>query len=288
MKTLPRNLIPEDFMYYRTGSRVFYDYLKRFRSYIVEYVWKNGEFFSAYQMLPWFWSITAEKIDIELTKKELKKYNIHHGIIWWTPMRTTKKPKGWWWIPTWWMKRDIHASRTAFSVLDRMDYWEKWSSSARAHRRKVLENIKKWTITIETDVSLQEFISLYDVTPVRDSEKNFRLRLTRKLFENTDTNYRIYIISVDGKALAGALFIDEWVTSEYWVSFYHRDSHPYHLGIAMMDRWFLDSYEKWIKYCDLDHMRDSWQSLGYAGYTKFKESIADYDVFFHDMWIKIF
>jgi hypothetical protein len=112
--------------------------------------------------------------------------------------------------------------------------------------------------------------------------------MTKKLFSETDTRYRVYIAYVDDCPLGGAVFIDESATSEYWASFYHDDARPYHLGIAIMDVWFLDSYEKWIKYCDLDHMRDVYQSYGFAGYTKFKESIADHDVYFHDMWFKIF
>lgn len=153
-------------------------------------------------MFPGFWSITAEKIDHELTREELEKYGIRHGIVWWTPMRKTEKPQGWWHVPTWWTKYDIHASRTAFSVLDRSDYSLKWSSSARAHRRKVLEHIEIGKIAIRDDATLDEFLEIYERTPVRDSEKSFRLRLTRKLFEKTHTDYRIYIISVDGKALA--------------------------------------------------------------------------------------
>lgn len=288
MKTLHRKDIPEDFVYYRRGSQVFYEYLKQFRSYVVEKVHKRGDFFSAIQVVPGFWSITAEKIDTELTREKLKKYWINHGIIWWTPMRVVVKPRGWLRLPTWWTKRDIHASRTAFSSLDREDYWSKWSPKARAHRRKVLEYIKQWKIHIRNNVTLDDFLELYKKTPVRDGEKVFRLRLTKKLFETSQSEYRIYLIAVDGKVLAGWVFIDMWTTSEYWVSFYHRDGYPYHLGIAMMDVWFLDSYKKWVKYCDLDHMRDRWQSLWYSGYTKFKESIADVDVYYHDMWIKLF
>jgi hypothetical protein len=288
MKTLDRKSIPEDFIYYRSGSRVFFEYLKSLWSYIVGWTREGKEFFSALQIFPWFWSVTAEKIDYELTKEELRKYGIRHGIIYWTPIRTTEKPKSWWRVPTWWMKRDIHSSRSAFSILDRSDYWEKWSPSARAHRRKVLENIEKGIIKIRKDISLDRFLELYESTPVNDRDKKFRMRLTKKLFEKSRTDYRIYVIEVDGRPLAGALFIDMGTTSEYYVSWYHRDGYPYHLGIAMMDVWFLDSYEKWIKYLDLDHMRDSWQSYGYQGYTKFKESIADHDVYFHDMWVKIF
>jgi hypothetical protein len=288
MKTIHRKDIPEDFIYYRSGSRVFFEYLKSFRSYIISWTQEWKEFFSAVRIFPGWWSVTAEKTDHEVTKEELEKYGIHHGIIWWTPMRNMGKPQWWWRVPKWWMKRDIHSSRSAFAFLDSREYWKKWSPKTRAHRRKVLENIEKGIIKIRRDVWLAEFLELYKNTPVQDSDKSFRLRLTKKLFENTKTDYRIYIIEVDGRSLAGALFIDMGTTSEYYVSWYHRDGYPYHLGIAMMDVWFLDSYEKWIKYCDLDHMRDSWQSLGYAWYTKFKESIADHDVYFHDMWVKIF
>ena len=61
-----------------------------------------------------------------------------------------------------------------------------------------------------------------------------------KLEENT----RIYVAYIDNKLLAAAIFIDEGVTSEYFTSFYAKESHTYHLGIALMDRWFYDSYKK--------------------------------------------
>lgn len=147
-------------------------------------------------------------------------------------------------MPRWWVKRDIHSSRSAFSIIDNKEYWQFWSPKARAHRRKVLEHLAKGTIIIKKDVRLEEFLKIYKDTPVKDGDKGFRLRLTKKLFEKTKTDYRIYIIEVDGRALAGALFIDMGTTSEYWVSFYHRDGYPYHLGIAMMDIWFLDSQKK--------------------------------------------
>jgi hypothetical protein len=92
-------------------------------------------------------------------------------MIWWTPMRIAMKPKGWIRIPTWWMKRDIHSSRTAFSILESDEYWQKWSPKARAHRRKVLENIEKGIINIRKNVTLEAFLKLYDETPVRDGDK---------------------------------------------------------------------------------------------------------------------
>ncbi|MBX9809242.1 GNAT family N-acetyltransferase [Candidatus Gracilibacteria bacterium] len=288
LKTIARSLIPENFSYYRTGSRVFYEYYKKYTNLVVEKTGKGYEFFRAFRVFPGFYSVINEKNDTELTTQILKKSGISHGIIWWTPSRIMQKPKGWLRLPTWFAKRDIHASRSAFSILDTQEYWNKWSSKARSHRRHVIENIDSVKIQIRADENLERFLDLYRSTRIHDPNKVFVDHMTKKLFANTESPYRIYIAYVDGIPLAGALFIDEGVTSEYWASFYHSDSRPYHLGIAIMDRWFLDSYKKSIQYCDLDHMQDDGQSSGYAGYTEFKSSIADYDVYFHDMWIKIF
>ena len=288
LKTINRSWIPHDYIYYRTGSRVFYDYYKKYTNTFIEKIGNGNDFFTAFRLLPFFTSITIEKHDEEITREHLKKAWISHGIIFWTPLRRIKKPNGWIRMPWWFTKWDIHSSRSAFSVLDREDYWNKWSSAARAHRRHVLENIAWGRICIDTSATIADFLKLYKNTKIHDPNKSFVARMTAKLFQDAESDYRVYIVYVDDRPLAGAVFIDEWTTSEYWASFYHEDSRPYHLGIAIMDQWFLDSYKKWIQYCDLDHMRDRGQSFWYAGYTKFKESIADYDVYFHDMWIRIF
>lgn len=288
MKTLSRSLIPTDFAYYRTGSRLFYDYYRKYTGNIVERIGKWYGFWTGFQIFPGVWSISVEKNDTELTKTELQKSWISHGIIWWTPMRILDKPIGWWRAPKWFTQKNIHSSRSAFSILDRPDYWNKWAPPARAHRRKVLDLIDLGTLRIEQITDMDSYLDIYRKTRVLDPHKAY---LTNWLTRNatiTTEDIRIYIAYIDDRPLAGAIFIDESVTSEYFTSFYAQESHPYHLGIALMDRWMLDSYTNWIQYCDLDHMRDSGQSRSYAGYTQFKSSIADHDVYFHDMWIKIF
>jgi len=67
-------------------------------------------------------------------------------------------------------------------------------------------------------------------------------------------NKRIYLGYVVDLLVAGAIFIDEDVTSEYYMSFYNPESRPYQFGIAMMDRWYSDSLKLGMKYCDVDHM----------------------------------
>lgn len=220
----------------------------------------------------------------------LKKLGIKHGIIFWWPMRMTQKPKWWFRFPRILLQyyEYFHSTRSAFSVLDRADYWNKWSPTARAHRRKILGFIESGKLRIDCITDPQVYLDIYKNVRVPDPNKAYLTQWCQRKFALGTENIRIYIAYIDDAPLAGAIFIDEGVTSEYFTSFYSRESHPYHLWIAIMDRWFLDSYEKWIQYCDLDHMRDRFQSSSYAGYTKFKESIADYDVYFHDMWIKIF
>lgn len=287
MKTIHRSEIPNEYTYYRTGSQVFYEYYKNISSLVVHRIGKWYEFLKAMQFFPGLWSVSIEKHDEEVQVESLKKLWIHHGVIFWTPIRIMQMPIGWIQMPKWFVKWQNHSSRSAFSVLDQEDYWNKWSPSARAHRRHVEDHIKNGKIRVE-DSDIKTFLHHYTTVKIHDPNKRFVARFTQKLFSDSKSSYRVYIAYVDDVALAGAVFIDEGVTSEYWASFYTKESYPYHLGIALMDRWLLDSYKKWIKYCDLDHMRDAWQSFWYSGYTKFKEWIADYDAHFHDMWIKIF
>ena len=113
-----------------------------------------------------------------------------------------EKPNGWWRAPTWFTKNEIHSSRSAFSVLDTKEYWNKWTSSARSHRRHVLGNIDSGLIHIREDENLERFLELYQNTPINDPNKQFVSAMTKKLFQDTQSLYRIYIVYVDGIPLA--------------------------------------------------------------------------------------
>ena len=52
---------------------------------------------------------------------------------------------------------------------------------------------------------------------------------------------RYYLASVNGKVLAGATCLDYGPTSLYLVAFLHPAGKQYHLGAAIIDRWFSDS-----------------------------------------------
>lgn len=88
------------------------------------------------------------------------------------------------------------------------------------------------------------YLDIYKKTPVPDPHKQYLTQWCQKKFAIGNDNMRIYIAYIDDIPLAGAICIDEGVTSEYFTSFYSRASRPYHLGIALMDQWYLDSYQK--------------------------------------------
>lgn len=94
-------------------------------------------------------------------------------------------------------------------MLDREDYWNKWSPSARAHRRHVQGNIVSGHIRIDITATIEDFLELYTNTKIHDPHKSFVARMTAKLFQNTELEYRVYIVYVDDRPLAGAVFIDE-------------------------------------------------------------------------------
>ena len=292
MKTLSRSDIPADFTYYRTWSRVFYEYYKKYFVGMTMKIGKGYEYIKAWKILGLpFWMVIAEKVDIEPKREFLSKNWIRHGIVYWAPYRQMQKPLWWIRLPTWITKSFLHSSRSAFSILDTDDHTTKWSSEARNHLKKVRKNIATGVMRIELCEDLQMFYDTYTASNIRDPNKGVHKQWCRRMLATGwIQDKRIYLGYVGDEIVAGALFIDEGVTSEYYMSFYNPASRPYQFGIAFMDRWFSDSREWGFKYCDLDHMHEPGQPTtgNTKWYTKFKEWIADFDAYFHDMWMKIF
>ena len=83
MKTILRSDIPKDFSYYRTGSKVFYEYYKNYTELIIHRIGKRYEFLRAGRIIGNIYSVIIEKIDTEPTREILKKIGIHHGIVFW-------------------------------------------------------------------------------------------------------------------------------------------------------------------------------------------------------------
>lgn len=291
MKTLLRQDIPEDFVYYRTGSEVFYEYSREFYWWdIVDVADKHPQFMRIERWLGGLWNtVDAEKIDTEPDIHALRRSWYNHGIVFWSPLRRREKPKWWFKLPRYFAPKLLHASRSAFSILDTPEHWTKWSSEARNHRKKFLKNVENGNVHIESSEDIELFYQSYKSATISDPNKRIHIQwLERMIATEGMRNKRIYLWYIWDTLVAGALFIDMGTTSEYFMSFYPPESRAYQFGIGIIDRWMTDSYALRIRYCDLDHMWERGYPSSQKWYTEFKSGIVEYDVYFHDVWVRFF
>ena len=290
MRTLPSSEIPEDYHSYRSHSKAYFDYVMRSEWRNITRVEEDWEYAYIYHYLFGLFSIAYfEKCDIDPTPVLLRKYGMKRGIVFWSGWKS-EKPSGRWWWNLGYISSHFyhHSTRSAFSILDTPEYWKKWSSSARGHRNRIIREIESGNIRVDTDTSFEEFLEVYRKTKVHHKWKRYNIWRQTYLSENHNANIRIYTASLDWDILSGAVFLDDASTSTYLIAFQDDRAKPYHLWLAIIDRWFAESWKIGYKYLDLDHMRDSLDPLGYAGYTRFKSEIADYDIFTRNLWMKIF
>lgn len=91
----------------------------------------------------------------------------------------------------------LHSSRSAFSILDRPDYWNRWSITARAHRRNILSLIESGKLDIIETKDGTFFLDIYQKTVVPDPNKDQLIEWLGNTFALGMDNLRIYIASID-------------------------------------------------------------------------------------------
>ncbi len=297
MKKLLRSEIPEWYHYYRSHSKAFFDYILYSEWGNVRKVEENGEYAYIHHYFWWFISIWFfEKCDIRPTKELLLQYGMKRGIVFWSGWKMISPTLAWeskdifqkWWIRLGYFFSHLyhHSTRSAFSMLDTPEYYKKWSSKARWHRNKIQKECETWKISIDTNTNLEDFLAVYKKTKIHHKWKAYNIWRQKYLSKNHSANIRIYTASVDGVILAWAIFLDDHPTSTYLIAFQDDAGKPYHLGLTIIDRWFLESQKLGYQYLDFDHMRSIFDPFSYEGYTKFKSEIADYELSFWDLWVK--
>lgn len=197
-------------------------------------------------------------------------------------------PSGWKKLGKWSSQDFHHASRSAFSVLDDTPYERKWCDDARQKRRKIHKMIAEGRIRIDTNANPEIFLEAYSRARVSQSSslKKFLLRRQRFFFEHTPEAFRTYLAYVDDQPMAGAVFLDDIPTSTYLIAFQDARAKEYHLGLAIIDAWFQESTERGFRFLDFDHMRDVGNPKSYQGYTDFKSRLAEYELYFSEVWGK--
>ena len=289
MEPLALKNIPDGYKYYRSAFASHRDYRLSRSNQVSSIPVKNGFFWWKFPIIHGVFALYYFlKCPNSPPKKQLQEKEGGHGIIFWAPWwETPHDMNGWIRLPKWLSRGFHHASRSSFSVLEWPEYYQSWAPSARNHRRKILQYREQKTIEIRS-CSAKEWLETYKKTRLPHDNKSYFIRRLEFLEEHFSKNLRIYMAYKDTIPLAGWVFLDEWETSVYLFAFQDEIGKPYHLGLGIIDYWFLDSYQKWFKYLDFDHMWNIWDPKSYKGYTKFKSELANYELLFEDIWVQWF
>nr|MDD3720213.1 hypothetical protein [Candidatus Gracilibacteria bacterium] len=284
--------IPKDYKYYRSHSKVYFSWiLKNFSKKTIK-IEENGNYGYINHFFGGLFSIACfEKVNVIPTYEMMKKYKMKRGLIFWSgwsqdkPYLDTKLI---------WLKLGYlfswgyhHSVKSSFSVLDQKEYWKKWERNARGHRNKIRKELDSGVIKINTNAKIDDFINIYVNTKVKHNLKRYLINRQKFLSEVGENNIRIYLAYIESIPLAGAIFLDDSPTSTYLVAFQNDKGKKHNLGLALIDKWFEESEKLGFKYLDLDHMRGFLDPNSYKGYTKFKSSIADYELSFPNVWLGI-
>jgi hypothetical protein len=290
MRQIRRTDLPKDFFYYRSHSATYFSWiLHNARKHGSESIEEDG-FYALVKRFFWgaFSMAYFEKCDFEPTAKALAKHGFKRGLVFWSPWRKAEpKSNGWRKLPFFVSHAYHHATRSAFSILE-PEYWKKWKPWPRGHRNSLRKSLESWEIRIDTWASLESFLAAYEKTALPHDWKGYLVARQKFLSGQNDGNIRIYLASINGEVLAGAIFLDDFPTSTYLVAFQEPSAKRHHLWLALVDRWFEESLSKGFKYLDFDHMRDAFDPASYAGYTEFKSGLADYDARFENVWVRWF
>lgn len=77
--------------------------------------------------------------------------------------------------------------------MDTPEYWDKWSSEARNHRKKFLKNSANGTVRIESSEDMRYFYESYNNADIRDPNKRIHKQwLERMMATGGMQNKRIY------------------------------------------------------------------------------------------------
>lgn len=265
MNIISHDRIPEGHYNFRAASPVYREYLRSSGLAIIQQ--PDSPTFGWVRRFPAGFDISKfEKTDIEPAASDLDAIGWRRGMQIWVPWRRMDAPRGWrrLWLPT-------HFSHMGVAVLDREDYWKKWSERARRARKRFLAHDD---IEIR-EVSHDTFGAAYQQTRVKYWFKEVFIEFHKKMAAIDPTSIRSYVAYQGDTPLCGLAVHDYLRSSVHLVAFTRAEAKHTQAGTGLMDRWFADSFARGIRFHDVDHLKDSWTQWEQRGYTDFKKSFID-------------
>lgn len=279
MQHLEPKDFPKDFYYHRTSAEIYRPYLEscgNITTYTltngVQYGWKKGLFGNSVYV------IRQERTDCEPDIEALKKSGVKHAIVSWIPYSRTDIPK--WWRRLW---LTDHFQETSVNILD-AGYQKKWNDRAR----RALKKWEKSGAEIRA-VDADTFIDAFSHTRVKHWYKSDYIKNYKRIRAYAPKKVRQWLAYHDGKPVAGLACLDYLDNhSVHFVAFTSREAYPLQAGTGLIDTWFRDSLERWVKYLTFDQLRNPHGPRDQKGYTEFKDNFVEYRLSFPKAYFKMF
>ena len=278
MDVCKRENLPLDHGYYRTISPVYEKYLTTCDLKIQKL---NNNKFWWIKNIFWLFQIAKfERVDEEPNIEELKKNWFKHWIIIWIPYARCKKPN--WWRNLW---LNSHFTTTWFSIIESEFYYKKWKERAIRARKKFIENKDLKIELVDTD----RFQKYYKEAKTSQPYK-YDFMKYHKTISSFDEKKDIknLVCFYNWQVVAGLAVINyNNNSSAHLVSFLTQEWKKIQAWTWLIDFWFKNSFNNWLKYINFDHLRDKSMWKDQQWYTDFKENFMDYKVFFTQSYFKI-
>lgn len=283
MKIIPRSEYPKDFYYHRTCAEIYRPYIESCGNITTFDIWNHPQF----AWKKWlFWNrvhvIKYERTDIEPNIDKLKEWGVKHAMVTWIPYSRTEVPK--WWKKLW---LTDHFQETSVNLIDK-DYKTKWNDRARRALKKFE---KSWAEVraVDADTFIHAFQKSHVKTWNYKLIKNDYINNYKRIRSFAPEKVRQWLVYNEWKAIAWLACIDYIDNhSVHFVAFTGTESYPIQWGTALIDTWFKESVEKWIKYITFDQLRNPHGPSDQRWYTEFKENFVEYNLSFPQAYFKMF
>lgn len=192
-------------------------------------------------------------------------------LVIWQRIRTGDKPKGW--------KNFIaraDARKTGFAELTKPEYWNNWSTHAKRHRLKWLENKRKNNWEIYTPTA-EEFIDTYKKHKMSPILKRLFIGLYKdKLRAQGDLVGIIGARQMNGPLEAAFIYVDvpEIKQSFHLISFHSEQAKQSSVGVGLIDEWFKYGISRGFSYLDFCLFWAPGDPKDWKGFSLFKSQFG--------------
>ncbi len=197
-------------------------------------------------------------------------------IVCWQPYKGTTFP-GWFRIP------DLLSSHflRGVSIPDGPDYWKEWTSHARRHRKKFLQDNRFEIVEVDLDRFTQAYHSTKFMDPF--TRRSFISVLRHHIERHSqDVHLTVARQRSDQRIVAGLATIDyvDISQSGHVIAFIHPDAQQTSVGVGLIDHWFTRCLHERMKFLHFGLLRRNSDPGSWQAYTNFKRQFHLHEILY--------